>query len=356
MKRCIAAGMLLAAAWSASASGEEPTLCARLADAAQRAPAGIWAQDKPLAGWIRADLPPPPAQAASALSSAARWREAVGAMHDRPLDVKQLGGTPLYMLSEFDGTANCQTLVLLRAEPGKPVEEVTMPFSAEGELLCVTQSARFLRVLGEPALVVGGATSMASPDVDYRIATWRGGGWQGRCAISWRRQTAIVPSQRFCAPGASTCEAGQSVAARVVQAYEASRAAKRPIDESAVNGGRQPDAAVLRAMSRLPDSRSGHGPFNPQFPLFGADERKLDPMLTVFSNADARLLPVWVQGHWMQAIVGRAGVGWRESDAVLVTLSEAPGEAAQAVASYQFRVRPVSLREVVVEDLGRRQK
>jgi hypothetical protein len=226
-----------------------------------------------------------------------------------------------------------------------------MPFKLEGEMLCVTQSARFLRVLGQPALVMGGAPTMASADMDYRIASWHDGAWQGRCRVQWRRQTAIVPGLRFCAPGSSVCEAGQAVAARVVQAYEASRDASRPIDDGAVNGRRRPDAAVLRAMAELPDGRSGQGPFNPQFPLFGADERKLDPMQTVFSNADPRLLPVWVGGRWMQATVGRAGVGWRESDAVLVTLAERPGKAAQEVASYQFRVRPTSLREVWVEDL-----
>ena len=352
MKPRMLAGVLLTLGSVTVAQGGEPSLCTQLAEEARRAPAATWAQQDPLATWLRDDLPEPPARAASALSQAPRWREAVGALHDRPLEVRKLDRAPVFMLSEYGGTANCQTLVLLRAEPGKPAAELAMPFKLEGESLCVTQSARFLRVLGQPALVVGGAPTMASPDAEFRIATWREGAWHGRCRIEWQRQTAIVPGARFCAPGSAVCQAGQAVAARIVQAYEASRASGQPIDDAAVNAGRRPDAAVLKAMAAVEDGRSGHGPFNPQFPHFGVGERQLDPMLTEFSNADPRLLPVWVQGRWLQATVGRAGVGWRESDAVLVTLAERPGKGAQGVASYQFLVKPTSLRNVVVEDLA----
>lgn len=352
MRKMLLAGLAVAGMLRCPATAAEPSLCTRLADEARRAPVATWAQADPLAAWLRADLPAPPARAASALSQIPRWREAVGAMHDRPLEVQQLEGAPVYMLTVYGGTANCQTLVLLRGESGKAVVEVEPPFKLDGEMLCVTQSARFLRVLGEPAFVVGGAPTMDSPDVEYHMATWRDGAWRGRCRIAWRRQTAITPAARFCPPGSPVCEAGQLVAARVVQAYEASRAAGGAIDDVALSGGWRPAAAVLRAMAEVPDGRSGLRPFNPPFPLFGADERGLDPMLTVFSNADPRLLPVWVQGRWMQAVVGRAGVGWRESDAVLVTLSDPPGRAARGVASYQFRVRPTALREVVAEDMA----
>ncbi|MGZ7240522.1 hypothetical protein ACXWPE_09880, partial [Streptococcus pyogenes] len=58
-------------------------------------------------------------------------------------------------------------------------------------------------------------------------------------------------------------------------------------------------------------------------------------------------LPVWVDGQWWLAVVGRSGVGWREGSAVLVALFAPPGRAADGVASYQFRIMPTALREVV---------
>ncbi|MFN3302243.1 MAG: hypothetical protein ACK44A_00820 [Roseateles sp.] len=89
---------------------------------------------------------------------------------------------------------------------------------------------------------------------------------------------------------------------------------------------------------------------NPPFPRFGADEQGLDAMRTAFSNADPRRLPVRVGDRWWLAVVGRAGLGWREGDAVLVALFAPPGRAADGVASYQFLVAPTGLREATAAD------
>lgn len=214
--------------------------------------------------------------------------------------------------------------------------------------LCTTQSAGFARVLGRPAFIVGGAPSMTSPDLHYRIATWADGGWAQRCSIKLRRLTAMTAAQRYCAPGSKVCDVGQSVAQRLAQAYEAARTLNRPLDAGAFNMGHVPDAGVVAALNPPLAEDGAVGNMNPPFPLFGADQARLDPMLTVFSNADPRVLPVQVDGRWWLAVVGRSGVGWREGDAVLVALFAPPGRAADGVASYQFLSRPNGLRDVTV--------
>lgn len=327
-----------------------PSVCTRLAEEMRRAPDGVWTQADPQAGWIRPITAAVASPVTEALSRDARWRDAVGAMSEQPLEVQQLPGAPVYLLSAHGGTANCQTLVLVEAPPGKAARPVPLPVALKGRALCVTQSASLAQVLGQPAFVVGGAPRMDSPDLHYRIATWTGRGWGGRCSLEIKRQTAMVAGQRFCRPGSPACDQARDTALRLARAYEASRGQGQPLDAVAFNEGRQPDASVTAALGQWTAGAPGDAAPSPSFPLFGADERRLDAMLTQFSNADPRAVPVWVQGRWWLAFVGRAGVGWREGDAVLVSLFAPPGREADAVASYQFTLRPTGLAGVLARD------
>ena len=64
-----------------------------------------------------------------------------------------------------------------------------------------------------------------------------------------------------------------------------------------------------------------------------------------FSNWDPARLPVFIDGRWWLAIVGRAGIGWRKGNAVNVALFAPPGRAADAVASYQFDLVQTGLQD-----------
>lgn len=350
MNHMLRTGLLLAGLSGLAAQAAEPSLCLRLADEARRAPAATWMQRDPLSAWVRPAAPSQPTPVVTALASDARWRELLGASDGRAMDVQQLAGTSVYLVEDVAGTAHCQSLVLVDAALGRPSHQLKPPFDLDGMDLCMTQSARFARVMGRPVLLVGGAPAMASPDLQYRIAPWTGQGWGRSCSIQVRRHTAMALSQRFCAPGAQVCEAGQPVAQRLAQAYEASRAAGKPLDGRAFNGGAPPAAGVLATLNPPLSGPGDVGDFNLPLPLFGADDKRLDAMATTFSNADPRRLPVLVDGRWLLAVVGRGGVGWREGDAVLVTLFALPGRAADATASYQFRVGPTGLRDVVARD------
>lgn len=351
MNRKLLAGAVLIASQMVEAA--EPSLCSRLADEIRQAPAATWALPDPLSAWVQQSQPATASPTVSALAGDARWHDRLSVPESRPLPVQQLEGTPVYMVDEVAGSAACQSLLLIHAQPGQPAREIAPPFDLDGAdmSLCTTQSAGFARVLGQPAFIVGGAPFMTSPDLDYRIATWSDGGWAQRCRLTVRRTTALTVGQRYCAPGSEVCDAGQPVAQRLAQAYETARAAKRPLDAAVFNGGRSPDATIAAALNPPLAVEGAVGNMNPPFPTFGADDRRLNAMLTVFSNADPRVLPVQVEGRWWLAVVGRSGVGWREGDAVLVALFAPPGRATDGVASYQFLSRPAALREARATDV-----
>lgn len=350
MNKALLIGLALTAFNGVAAHAAEPSLCTRLADEARRAPAATWAAPDPLAAWVKPAGDAAPSPTVTALANDARWRDLLAASEAQPMGVQHLDGAPVYLVEDFAGTAHCQSLVLVEATPGKPARQLKPPFDLQRMGLCMTQSARFAKVLDQPAFIAGGAPSMVSPDLNYRIAAWTGQGWGRACSVKLRRSTAMTLAQRFCAPGDKVCAAGEPLAERLARAYEADRAAKTPLDDKAFTDGRAPDAAVVAALNPPLATPGAIGDMNPPFPLFGADEKRLDPMLTVFSNGDPRRLPVFVDGRWWLAVVGRAGVGWREGDAVLVALFKPPGRPGDGVASYQFRLQPAGLRSAVAAD------
>jgi hypothetical protein len=344
--------LVLLAAGGADAA--EPSMCARLADEAKRLPPSAWAQPEPLARWLqwsrRAGSPGKPSAADQALANDPRWRERVFASAGEVVGVEHLAGTALYLVEHMAGTANCQSLVLVQAQPGQAVRELAPPFALDGQNLCVTQSARLARVMDRPALVVGGATAMSGTGYEYRIAPWTGQGWGPSCSLALHLRSTMTPAQRFCTPGAAVCEAAQPVAAQLAQAYDADRTAKTPLDATRFTAGRAPDTGVLAALNPPLADAGAVGDFNLPLPLFGADDKKLDAMQAQFSNADPRRLPVFIDGRWWLAVVGRGGVGWREGDTILVALFAPPGRPGDAVASYQFRTGPAGLQDAVARD------
>lgn len=343
------AGLLLAGLTGGTAGAAEPSLCTRLAGEARQAPAAIWAAADPLAGWVE-PVPAAPSSTVTALAQDARWRDLLAVSPAQPVGVQQLPGAPVYLLEHFAGTANCQSLLLVEAHPGRPSRQLAPPFAVESLELCFTRSARLARVLGQPAFIVGGAPSMISPELHYRIAAWTGQGWAQTCSLQLRRSAAMVFAQRWCAPGTPVCMAGQPLAEQLARAYEAERAGGPPLDGRALRAGRPPDAGVEAALNPPLATPGAIGDMNPPFPLFGADPARLDPMLTGFSNADPRRLSVYVDGRWWLAVVGRAGVGWREGGAVLVALFKPPGRPGDGVAAYQFRTAPAGLLQAEAVD------
>lgn len=350
------AGLALACLGGGTAEAAEPSLCARLAGEATRLPATTWTHSgpEPLAAWLKEASPPsPPGQSSpteAAIAADPRWLDRVYVSEGDAVTVDHLAGTSVYMVSHISGTASCQSLVLVEVQPSQPARELAAPFKVDGMELCYRRRAQFINVLGRPALVASGDASIGHPDRDYSIAPWTGKSWGRACDLTLRMRVTMAPGQHFCAPGASVCEAGQQVAEQLAKAYEADRTLGASLNPSRFSAGRKPDAAVMAALKAPLVERGSVGDFNLDLPVFGADVRRLSAMNTSFSNADPRRLPVFIDGRWWLAVVGRGGVGWREGEAILVALFAPPGRPTDAVAAYQFITGPAGLRDAVARD------
>lgn len=355
MRKAEWAGLMLALLGGGVVDAAERSMCARLADEARQLPAAAWARPQPLGRWLqwldwgaRPERSAAEASVIDALAADPRWRERVGASVDGVIGVEPLAGTPVYLVEHMAGTANCQSAVLVEVHPGQPPRELPWPFKLGDMSLCTTQFIRVAQVFKHPALVVGGATTMTSDDYRYRITPWTGQGWGPSCSLDLHLRSAMKPGRRFCAPGAAVCEPGQSVARQLALAYEADRKSGLPLDERRFAAGRTPPDEVADALYPPLAEPGAVGHY--KLPLFGAVG---DPMDTQFSNADPRRLPVFIDGRWWLAVVGRGGVGWREGGVVLVALFQPPGRAEDAVAFYQFPVGPVGLRAAVARGAPR---
>lgn len=355
MKRWIWVGCLLGSGmWGvrAQAPGPSvppaPSLCTRLAAEMREAPASHWASSDPLSRWVvRAEGGSPFAET---LSSDPVWLAELGLESDRRLSVSHLRQAQLHLIEEVGGTANCQAFVALaRAQAGQVPRRLALPFELDLKNLCTTRSADLALVLGEPAFMVGGAPSMTSPEREYRLAPWTGEAWGSSCSLRWTERTAIRPGQHFCAEGKEKlCAAGQALALRLAKAYEAAPAPRQNQGWAHFAGPQVPSKPMLDFMHRLftqPPEPDSIGADNPPFPLVGPTDGNSLSLLN-FSNADLLRVPVKLQGRWWLALVGRAGIGWRQTDAVLVSLFAPPGRMADAVASYQFLVKTTGLQRV----------
>lgn len=309
----------------------EPSLCERLADEARRLPVSAWDKDEPLGRWILPSRPAgrQPSRTERALANDVRWQDKVTAPSAQHIGVQHLQGTPVYLLDFVSGTAHCQQYVLAEVRAGQPPQELESPLPTTG--LCMGGWARLAWVMNRPALVAGEAPSAGAAEGHYDIAAWTGKGWGLACRLNLRLRTQLTPTLRFCAPGSAVCEAGKAAALGLAMGSEGEGAA----DVDATVQG-QPDDEVIAALnSPLPDP-GAVGDSNLPLPTFGAKDPSRNGFLMQFSSWDPARLPVFIDGRWWLAVVGRGGIGWRKGNAVNVALFAPPGRAADAMASYQF--------------------
>lgn len=188
---------------------------------------------------------------------------------------------------------------------------------------------------------------MTSPTREIRLAPWTGSGWGPSCRLRWIVQTAVRPVRSFCPRGSTLCAPGRALALRVARAHRDALESDQTLDWAQLNGGRAPSVAIRESLGRLMAADDPADTMNPPFPLFGAPAAAAGhAMRDGFSYAGLMHLPLWLQGRWWVAKVGRSGIGWRQGDAILVALYAPPGRAADAVASYQFLVEPTGLQAV----------
>lgn len=348
----LACAMVALACMAAQAG---PSVCVDVAAQARKLPDAAWLGPEPLGPWLQRQEPRHPRAALSAVEAELlenpRWRQALGAGPEQPLSIERLQGTTVHRVDLVAGSASCQSYVLVEARPGQPARALETPIRGERPMgLCVTQSAFFASVQGQPALVVGGPDSMLGLDQHYRIAAWDGRGWSRACSLALKLRERLRQTARRCQGDAGWCDAAEALARDLAQAYDGERRGGASLEPAAFTGGQEPDR-FLRASLRLPDAGPG-GAGDPllQLPVLDGESREPNPFLTSYANVDLRRLAVWLDGHWWMAVVGRAGVGWRESTSTLVTLYAPLGRAVDARAGFRFTLEASGLAEATASE------
>lgn len=348
----LACAMVALACMTAQAG---PSVCADVAAQARKLPDSAWNAPEPLAPWLRRQEPRHPRASLSTVEEEVlenpRWRQALGAAPEQTLSIERLQGTPVHRVDQVAGTANCQSYVLMEARPGLPTRALETPIRAEQPMgLCVTQSAFFAIVQGQPALVVGGADSMLGLDQHYRVSTWDGRGWTPACSLALKLRERLRQTERRCLGDTGWCDAAEALAHDLARAYDDDRRGGAGLEPLAFAAGREPDR-FLRASLRLPDAGPGAaGDPALQLPVMGGESRESNAFLSSYANVDLRRLAVWLDGRWWLAVVGRAGVGWRESTSTLVTLYAPLGRAVDVRAGFRFTLEASGLAAATASD------
>ncbi|MCV2348418.1 hypothetical protein [Paucibacter sp. Y2R2-4] len=332
-------------------------LCEQLASQARGLPETAWrAVNSPMRELLRFESRPQgrvPAALLRELRHSPDMREALGITSDSAFEIERLSGTQVYRVDAFGGSANCQSSVFYQIKPkGKP-KRIDAPFE---DSLCATQSGAFGHPLGQAAYVVYGSSSALSQDEVIQLAPWTGRGWGAVCKLSLSFKIAYRISREFCADPA-LCASTRQTALALARAYSKTREPEleqeahdkameeRGLDTSRWAEGRVPDEEFSQALRRM-DSQI-EAPQSIEFPSFDADPRSLDVFISSYANVDVRKVPLLLNGQWVLAVVGQAGVAWRESTVTLVSLFLLKDGQLQPVASFQVQAERARLREAL---------
>ena len=293
-------------------------LCQRLADVAREIPVKAWSQRDPTQGLApfllidKANSSPPPFEAALA------QRPDVKLALENEADyfgevTDHLADTDLYAISTFGGSANCQSLVFLRARADNDPTIIDPPsFNGGGEYgsgnLCWTLSGALGSAFGQPVFVEHGTVSDHHFDAEVTLHPWTGAGWGRACTVSLTFRTGYLKAEQHCLDR-DVCRAGQRIALKVAKAYAAYRGTPNAPNTFTFESN-APETALLAAQ-RASDT-------SPTFPY--DKEEALDGYHQGFSNSGSALFPLQLSGRWWVAAVGHAGVGWRESNTTLLAI------------------------------------
>lgn len=303
-----------------AAGSEQGSLCEQVAAQARRLPAADWSGPRdPYRRWVER-VEPASRQKLSPLEiellQAPELRKALDAETDQMLGLSRLPGSDLYRLDLFGGSANCQSFVFVQAAPGRERRSVPTPIPASP---CWTQHGEFARVMGAPAFVVGGLDGTGQFHRTYRIAPWHQDDWGPVCTLRLKFAKGARLAGQHCSADGPTCDAAEALSMRVVHAYEAELDGGSEVALAQFAGGERVPAE-LQAIADASKAR-WHTP-----PALSADLSGGNAFLTGLANARVRTVALKVSGRWVLAFVGRAGVGWRESETTLVgmyTVSDA---------------------------------
>lgn len=295
-------------AWMAQAA--PASLCESLAQTLRRERAAVWQQAP---GPLRQRLVVATSQALASVSPempdpfvSALLRDAVAS----EVALQRLPGQALAHLYTRQGTAQCQSSRFLLQEGDGRWRSVAGPaFLDEHNGPCWSLSGSLATLDGQPLFAVYGRERQASEDEVYHLAAWEGGQWAPSCSLRLSYALRYRLSAAYCTAAPVTCRRARALALPLGQRYDRSRASgARFVPPRAT----PVPAALKAALARL-DLMAP-----PEFPE--AVPRPADAFEAGYAHADLHAFALQLEGGWFLAMLGHAGVGWRESAVTLLGL------------------------------------
>lgn len=304
-----------------------PSLCEGLAQTLSRTPAAASQQAAdPLKQRLALATAQPLALAAAELSESVAV-ELLPEVSPAELALERLPGQALLHLYTYQGTAGCQLSRFALPEGAGRWRLVAGPaLLDERSSPCGTLSGSLARLDGQPVFVVHGRERQTEEAEVYRLAAWEGAQWGPSCSLHLRYPLRYRLESAHCAAAPAICRRAQALALSLGERYDRARASGARFEPP--RAARAP-AALKAALSRLDLT------VPPAFP--GAERAAADAFTAGYANADLQAFALSMDGRWFLALLGHAGVGWRESAQTLLGLY-VPDPAGQLLPVAGYRV------------------
>jgi len=360
-------GVFLALAPAWACRGEPISLCQQLASRARTLPAAKWSGDPtlgtapgsaalaPALRQVRVlDFSPTRNQERGLAARIARDPRVLDAMGDTggpwTVFVQRAPGSNLYVAYSIQGTIHEQDSVFVIARPGHRLRIVSPPYDPEQDSDAWTRSGSFASVLGQSAFVDSGPNNQATDYEDVRITPWRNGRWLPACVLQLRFRLAFRRVGRHC-EDAHVCRAADPQGRRLARAYYRSQLNRRSETQFRFGPARPDPAPEIEAAVQ---SHQKHDD-TPDWPGFApaAHEDEAFSQSDGFSYAGVRWFSWNLAGAARLSAVGYAGLAWRETPRILLTIYGSPPGPLTPVANYVFDRQVVGLQSARATDAPR---
>lgn len=222
--------------------------------------------------------------------------------------LSHIDGSDLYMLQVVEGSAATTYSLYFTASPSKSLQildDPPFPAKEEGELdLGVTWA--IAAISGQPAVIMGRNNGDI---VGFDISALQDGKWGKACSISLPMETRLVPAEHHCVDG--SCD--RFVAAALGYAKSFAQSSQHQIGLSP-NDLSHEQAEIWKRL--LANTKADGTQID--MPIIG--KAKWQQAYTGFRE-DSRRFPTLTDGQLMLVRIGKATLGWRDSDDVLVSFT-----------------------------------
>lgn len=347
--RLLLAALLLA---GASVHAADASLCRRLADEVRGLPEADWLKPPgPIRQRLRLAEELAGGRAAwsangsieQALLADSALRDALAVGPRAPVSLERLPGQSLVHLYSVQGTARCQSSLFVELDRMGRWRQLPRPPVLDGDAHpCWTRAGSLAELMGRPVFLVHGGESQLSDDELYQVSVWDGAQWGRACSLHVAFRKSYRLDGMSCRGTQAFCERAAAAGLSLGERYDRSRAHAGRFEPP--EPAHRPDTATLAALAGV----NLMSP--PEFPAAEARQSTADVFTAGFSNADLQRFALQLDGRWFVALLGHAGVGWRESNVTLLGLYNAAADGRlEPLAGFRVQRERAGLRSISVD-------